>query len=105
MDQAIKDAIDEVSRCDDRLGSYSDYEGREDGPTWHFWQRGKADFAAQCERALEDHAAAIKAWRRLRKLNAQRPEQAGSREARMDELGITEQDVYETRPPRQGDER
>ncbi len=64
--------FDEVSTCDDRLGAYADYEGNEDGPTYHLWMNGHAGFANCCDRAIDDHTAAIKVWRKLRKENEKR---------------------------------
>jgi hypothetical protein len=68
----------EVSKCDDKLGKYADYEGTPDdgAPTATLWVAGYELFAKRCEEAIADHAAAITVWRKLRKLNEKRKKHA-----------------------------
>lgn len=61
--------FEELRKANDELGRYSDHEGDEGGSTFYFWKQGRTAFAAQCERAIEDHNRAIKLWRKLRDLN------------------------------------
>src|SRR5689334_2687164 len=62
----------EMSTCDDRLGHYSDYEGTEDGPTFHLWSQGVEAFDLQCKAAIKQHAVAIALWKKFAKLNRMR---------------------------------
>lgn len=71
-DPALTKAIDDVRACNDRLGAYSDHEGNMYGSSWYFWNKGADAFADQCDRAIADHHAAIRAWRHMRQLNSLR---------------------------------
>lgn len=68
----VQSAMDVVRQHNDKLGQYSDHEGNESGSTFYFWDQGKDSFEEQCERAIEDHKAAITAWRKIRRLNRDR---------------------------------
>jgi len=66
------DLIGELRAANDRLGAYSDHEGQEYGSTYYFWCKGQAEFDLQCDRAIEDHRAAIAIWSKLRRTNKRR---------------------------------
>jgi len=69
----ISDLFSNISKIDDQLGKFSDYEGGEEsGPTLHLWQCGKERFERRCEEAIYLHGEAIKLWKKAHKLNNSR---------------------------------
>lgn len=62
-----------VNAADDRLGSRSDHEGDENGPTYHAWQQGRAYFARYVESTIKMHERAIDALLAASRLNQRRP--------------------------------
>ena len=72
LDEIVLEWCEEVRKCDDQIGRYSDHEGEESGPTWYMWQSGYETFKYACSRALADHKQAIHVWEQLQKLNEAR---------------------------------
>jgi len=73
VDAVVSDLFSKISKIDDQLGYFSDYEGGwESGPTFYLWQCGKERFEKRCEEAIYLHSEAIKLWEKARKLNNSR---------------------------------
>jgi len=73
VDAVVSDLFSNISKIDDQLGCFSDYEGGiESSPTFYLWQCGKDRFKKRCEEAIYIHREAIKLWKKARKLNNSR---------------------------------
>ncbi len=72
LDAKALEMCAEMREVDDSHGMYSDHEGDKEGPTWHLWQQGYANFKMYCQRAIADHEQALFLWRNFVKLNEKR---------------------------------
>jgi len=63
----------EIQKIDDALGQFSDYEGQEDGPTWHAFKDGY--LARRALEAIQLHRDAISVWGKLYNLARHKPEE------------------------------
>lgn len=71
--QALLHICRQINRVDDRLGQRSDYEGQEDGPTYHLFNDcTRSKFNDICDAQIEAHSEAIRLWWKLKQLKAEK---------------------------------
>jgi len=63
----IKRFANQVAGVDDLLGSFSDYEGDENGPTMRLFHAGKERWERRCQEAIDLHLKAAQLWEKALK--------------------------------------